>query len=394
MDSFELNVGAMLIVLILGHFTTGILVIAYTAKHRKSTAVNMLLLAKWCQMAAWVLLGLRVATPSVMLKAAGNAVLLAGAAAELIALLILKKCYTRIQRRAYAGVLIVCVAVFLLMVAFETSEGARIAMASVVAAVMMAFPVYVLCADRNASPLQRVIAMFYGVTVLFLLCRAYVAFTTDMDLSLSSTNFFNTGLLLLLYLVMMAGSVGFILLDKEKMDRELLRAASYDGLTNILNRSAFIQRAKEAISLFARRQEPVSYLLVDIDDFKKINDEHGHFAGDIVLVRFADTISSILRGYDLFGRYGGEEFAVLLPGTDGEEAAEIAERLRKAIGASAIIVDSEIRYTISIGVATMIPDRETTVDMLYKLSDNALYVAKMQGKNRVACGVRTFESIL
>ena len=259
---------------------------------------------------------------------------------------------------------------------------------------MMAFPVYVLCTDRNASPLQRVIAMFYAATVLFLLCRAYAAFTTDMNLDISSTNFFNVGLFLLLYLAMLAGSVGFILLDKEKMDQELLRAASYDGLTNVFNRSAFIQRAKDAISLFARRQEPISYLLVDIDDFKKINDEYGHFTGDIVLVHFADTIRSILRDYDLFGRYGGEEFAIMLPGADEEEAFGIAERLRMAIGDSTINVDSEIKYTISIGVATMVPDRETSVDMLYKLSDSALYVAKMQGKNRVECGVRTLESVL
>ncbi len=394
MDSFELNVGAMWIVLILGHFATGILIIAYTAKHRKSKAVNMLLLGKWCQMAAWVLLGLRVVTPSMLLKAVGNAVLIAGAAAELIALLILKNSYARIQSRAYAGVLIACVAVFFLALAYDTAEDFRIAMASVVAAVMMAFPVYVLCTDRNASPLQRVIAMFYAATVLFLLCRAYAAFTTDMNLDISSTNFFNVGLFLLLYLAMLAGSVGFILLDKEKMDQELLRAASYDGLTNVFNRSAFIQRAKDAISLFARRQEPISYLLVDIDDFKKINDEYGHFTGDIVLVHFADTIRSILRDYDLFGRYGGEEFAIMLPGADEEEAFGIAERLRMAIGDSTINVDSEIKYTISIGVATMVPDRETSVDMLYKLSDSALYVAKMQGKNRVECGVRTLESVL
>lgn len=384
MDLFNVNIGAMLIVLILGHFSTGILVISYTTKHKKSKAVNVFLLSKLFQSAAWIMLGLRVITPSMVLKIAGNSILFIGAALELIALLILKNSCTKTPKMAYAGLLIVCIIVFILVVAFDTTESTRIAFASMIAAALMAFPVYMLYADKKSSLLQKVIATFYGVTILFLLCRAYAALTSDIDMNLSSTNIFNTWLFLLLYLVMLAGSVGFILLDKEKMDLEMFRAASFDDLTNILNRRTFILRSKEVISLFARRQKQISYLLIDIDDFKKINDEHGHYVGDIVLIDFADTIKKLLRNYDLFGRYGGEEFAVLLPGTDEEESIEIAERLRKAIENSSVNADPEIKYTVSIGAATITPDRETNIDILYKLSDNALYLAKMQGKNRVA----------
>ncbi len=175
----------------------------------------------------------------------------------------------------------------------------------------------------------------------------------------------------------------FFLLDKEKLDKEMLQAATIDELTNILNRRTFILRSKEIISMFERRMEPVSFLLLDIDVLKKINDEYGHSVGDIILRCFADTIRKLLRNYDLFGRYGGEEFSVLLPGTNESESAEIAERLRNAVEDSCLIDYPEIKYTVSIGAATVTPDNETTVDMLFKLSDNALYLAKLQGKNRV-----------
>lgn len=382
MGLFNLNMGNMLIVLILGHFTTGILVVLYTAKHHKSKAVNMFLLSKLFQPAAWIMLGLRFITPSMALKIAGHAILFIGAVLELTALLYLKNSYTKTQKKFYTALIIASIIVFILVTVCDTTLSTRIAFASMIAVVLMAFPVYMLFSEKKASLLQKVITTFYGFTILFLLCRAYAALTSDIDMNLSSTNIFNTWLFLLLYIVMLAGSVGFILLDKEKMDSEMQRAASFDELTNILNRRTFNLRSNEIISQFARKQEKISYLLIDIDDFKKINDEHGHYMGDIVLKKFTSTIRKLLRNYDLFGRYGGEEFAVLLPGTNEEEAIMIAGRLRKSIENSS--VNSKIKYTISIGVATITPGRETNIEMLYKLSDNALYSAKMQGKNRVS----------
>jgi diguanylate cyclase (GGDEF)-like protein len=198
---------------------------------------------------------------------------------------------------------------------------------------------------------------------------------------LASTSIYNTWLFLLFYIVMLTGSTGFILLDKENLDSELLKAASLDGLTGTLNRKTFIARSKDIIFLYARKQEQISYLLIDIDDFKKINDRHGHYVGDIVLQEFADTIRKQLRNYDLLGRYGGEEFAVLLPGTGEKEAIGIAERLRTVIESSSVHADPEVKYTASIGVSTITPDKDTNIDILYQLSDRALYTAKKQGKN-------------
>lgn len=381
MDLFNINMGTILIVLVLGHLLTGVLIIAYTAQHKRSKAVNTFLLSKLLQPAAWILLGLRGIIPGLALVAIGNSILFIGAALELIAFMILKNSYSKRIKRAYTLLLIGCIIVFIGATAYGFPENIRITFASSITAILMVFPVYKLFADSKSSILQKVIAVFYSITILFLIFRAYAALTTDLDMNLASTSIFNTWLFLLLYLVMLAGGTGFILLDKEKLYSELIRAASFDGLTNTLNRKTFALRSKEYISFFAKRQGHISYLLMDIDDFKKINDEYGHYTGDVVLQNFSDTIRKQLRNYDLFSRYGGEEFAVLLPGTGEKEAEEIAERLRAAVENSPVNVDQVIKYTVSIGVSTIAPDRETSVDMLYKLSDQALYRAKMQGKN-------------
>ena len=377
----NINMATILIVLVFGHLLTGALIIAYTHQQNRSKAVNMFLLSKLLQPAAWVMLGLRGIIPSMVLVAVGNSTLFTGAALELIALMIIKRNYTEKVKRRYIALLICCIAVFIGATAYGFPENVRITFASSITALLMIFPVYKLFTDQKASTLQKVIAALYSLTILFLIFRAVAALTTDLDMNLASTSIFNTWLFLLLYIVMLAGSTGFILLDKEKQDLELLKAASFDGLTNILNRKTFISRSKELISLCLRKQEKISFLLIDIDDFKKINDKYGHFVGDAVLQDFADTLKKQLRDYDLFGRYGGEEFAILLPGADEKAVQEVAERLRSTIENSSVDAGSNIKYTISVGFFSILPGEETDIDMLYKLCDQALYLAKSQGKN-------------
>jgi diguanylate cyclase (GGDEF)-like protein len=378
---FNINMPTILMVLILGHLLTGALIIAYTRKQNRSEAVNMFLLSKLLQPAAWAMLGLRGIMPSMILVAVGNSTLFTGAALELIALMLLKGNYTETIKRFYTALLICCIIVFIAATAYGFPENVRITFASSITAILMAFPVYKFFADKKASRLQRVLAVFYGLTILLLIFRAIAALTTDLDMNLASTSIFNTWLFLQLYIAMLAGSTGFILLDKEKQDLELLKAASFDGLTNILNRTTFILRSKELISLCSRKQENISFLLIDIDDFKKINDKYGHFVGDAVLQNFVNTLKIQLRNYDLFGRYGGEEFAILLPGADEKNVEEVAERLRSAIENSGIEADPNIKYTISVGFFSILPNEGTDIDMLYKLCDQALYLAKSHGKN-------------
>lgn len=383
MNVFNIDMGTLLMVLVLGHILTGILIISYTIRHNKEKSVNIFLLSKLFQSVAWIMLGFKGTIPYIIWISISNSILFIGAALELIAFLILVDGYNKVIKRNYNILVFICLFTFNTITIYGTTESFRIVFASSITAILIAFPVYKLFRHKNSSILQKVIASFYSITMVSFLFRAYTALTSAHDMTLWSTSISNTGSFLLLYLVMLVGSIGFILLAKEKLDIELVKAASFDYLTNIFNRRTFLLRAKELISLFARKKEQISYLLIDIDKFKRINDIYGHYTGDIVLQEFAAAIKTQLRDYDLFGRYGGEEFAILLPGTDEKDSQEVAERLRRTIENTSLSIDPEIKYTISIGVVTLTPDSETNVDTLYKLSDNALYMAKMQGRNCV-----------
>jgi diguanylate cyclase (GGDEF)-like protein len=161
--------------------------------------------------------------------------------------------------------------------------------------------------------------------------------------------------------------------------------AQRDGLTRLLNRRAFDIALTE---VFARRQrmgESFALVLFDLDHFKRVNDTHGHAAGDEVLRAAAQAISSEMRPFDRLFRIGGEEFAVILFGVDAQSALATAERLGATVAARPVaIAGNAILTTASGGVA--LPDENPTPATLYQAADSALYRAKAEGRNRVVMG--------
>lgn len=160
-----------------------------------------------------------------------------------------------------------------------------------------------------------------------------------------------------------------------------------DGLTGLLNRRAMRDRARAGLAQARRRQSPFALAMIDVDHFKAINDTYGHAAGDQVLGHMARVLSGAVRASDDVGRWGGEEFLVLLPAADAGEAAVAAERLREQIAATECHADARpIAVTVSIGVAILEGPRlgTTGLDVLIRVADAALYHAKAQGRNRVA----------
>jgi diguanylate cyclase (GGDEF)-like protein len=177
----------------------------------------------------------------------------------------------------------------------------------------------------------------------------------------------------------------FLLLSMTKERTELghKTAALVDPLTGLANRRAFLNEAEAVIDERAARSEPLAVLLADLDRFKTVNDRFGHPAGDEVLRLFASVLRRCLGAYGMAGRLGGEEFAILLPGTREEAALELAETVRRAFAEAAMSVGGHaVNGTVSIGVAT---SRIGTRDLLGLLSraDDALYRAKEAGRNRV-----------
>jgi diguanylate cyclase (GGDEF)-like protein len=142
--------------------------------------------------------------------------------------------------------------------------------------------------------------------------------------------------------------------------------------------------AEKELSRAIRYDSSIAILMMDIDHFKKINDTYGHATGDLVLQRLAELCQRELRNVDLVGRLGGEEFAIVLPQTDGEHALEVAGRLRETIQRTGVALERglPVHFTVSIGIAVL-SDPATNIDTLLSKADGALYEAKRAGRNRV-----------
>ncbi|MDD0998629.1 Diguanylate cyclase DosC [compost metagenome] len=164
--------------------------------------------------------------------------------------------------------------------------------------------------------------------------------------------------------------------------RAATQSALRDPLTDTGNRIAMDQTLQREIELSRRHLQPLSLLMLDIDHFKRINDTHGHSAGDDVLKAVAASIKNQLRNVDMVFRFGGEEFLILLSNTSREAAALVGERLRFAAQAEEYIADGRsIELTISLGCSTLLPGE--SAESLVRRADNALYVAKREGRNRL-----------
>jgi diguanylate cyclase (GGDEF)-like protein len=171
--------------------------------------------------------------------------------------------------------------------------------------------------------------------------------------------------------------------DEALARAEIERLASTDTLTNVANRRHFLELANQELLRFKRKQHGFCLLYLDIDFFKRINDTYGHGTGDLVLQKFAGLVSSQIRAVDIFGRLGGEEFALLLPETPVEAAKEVAERIRLACQNMSTEVDSKkLEITVSAGL-TVSQSSDSSIDEILHRADQGLYQAKQLGRNRI-----------
>ena len=184
-------------------------------------------------------------------------------------------------------------------------------------------------------------------------------------------------------MIFLVGSAVFmVVLARERVERAYKEASRLDELTGVANRRAFFEHAERTLRRCREGGDACSLIVFDLDHFKHINDTHGHGMGDRVLRIFADTARATLRPNDLFGRHGGEEFAVMLPSTGAEVAYVIAERVRHAFAAASQgIIEDTGNATVSGGVATVTDG--ASLEAAMEVADRALYRAKRLGRNRV-----------
>jgi diguanylate cyclase (GGDEF)-like protein len=237
-------------------------------------------------------------------------------------------------------------------------------------------------ADR--LPARWALMGFTAVHAFTLLLGARSAFIGDVDQDLMPPVMSAFGLVHFESIVFAFGTAVFLLaLVKERAETASRLAAGMDSLTGISNRAAFTEAAIAGIERCRRDHAPVAVIMFDLDRFKAVNDTYGHAVGDAVIRKFCKVTMAALRPGDVFGRLGGEEFAVMMARSSIEPAMVRAERIRAAFAESCRIVgDQMINATVSGGVAVS-ADAAMTLSALLKLSDEALYQAKAAGRNRI-----------
>jgi diguanylate cyclase (GGDEF)-like protein len=179
-------------------------------------------------------------------------------------------------------------------------------------------------------------------------------------------------------------ALSFLMMQRERGEALARTQAITDPLTSCLNRRALEERVRSELAYKARARRPFAVLVVDLDHFKKINDRHGHAAGDAVLVHTSAMLRALVRPSDCVARYGGEEFCMLLRDTDVDAAAAVAERVGATLrGEKVLVADASIPVTASIGVAAAAVDDNESWESLFHRADEALYRAKTGGRDRV-----------
>ena len=332
---------------------------------------------------AWVLIAARGKIPDVFSVVIPNGFMAAAYALMLAAI------HEFQRRRAPRWKYLVPVALTLLMVTvlLEDIRG-RFIWDFFIYGFQMVLIARALLSDRKSRDGRAWRLLLGGVAMimLVLVSRAYVALTGHVEFAQPQNALALQPVQLIAYVAIMAtallGSIGFVLMVKERSDAEVMHLAMTDSLTQVPNRRSLMKSAEQALA--RRTGLPVAILMIDIDHFKTINDTYGHQTGDDVLCQVVDRLNGRLRQHDVLGRYGGEEFCAIAPDSDAKGALALAESLRERIAAAPVATShGELSVSVSIGISTCPANSMCELDEVLSQADAALYAAKQAGRNRV-----------
>ncbi|WP_154662480.1 GGDEF domain-containing protein [Solimonas flava] len=360
----------------------GVAELVFYLRRPQSHGVGWWALANLGAALGTLLIGLRGYVPAIWSIAVGNAVAVAAVAAAWFGML----AYDRRRLPRWAAVLPV-LALFAAL-AIPSPLSADLASRIVVVGLALAgFELLIAAAAVRIARRDGSIAAWI-CTVLMVLCalvnlaRVVVVLRYGAGDDYMGRNALHSLLLFVLIPAYAGWNMSLMMMSMERTQRSLARAARTDAMTGVLNREGFREQAEARVRDALQAGRPLVMALVDLDHFKLINDRGGHAAGDAALCRFAQIAAVQLRGRDLLGRYGGDEFAMLLEDIDAAQAERIAARLCQRFSEAMRGVVDGASPTLSIGVAVLEPD--LTLDTLIGFADVALYRAKAGGRNGVA----------
>lgn len=377
-----LHVPTMFVALLLAFALFGVALTFARPFLRDQAELRLWARGTWILVAGFVLLSSRAILPEWVAVLFGNGLIFAGVFCFSLALhrFVLQRDAARWQG-ALALASWACTALILNWPLYQRTS----VVSTLLAAQLM--PMVWLLARRgwHAEASLRTVAITFGLAVVALILRAgHAQLRPDEYTGFFQASLGNGLTYLASFLFPLGAGFGFVLANLERVAHRLRESADHDSLTGCVRRGVFDAMLPHALERARREAAAMSLLIIDLDMFKQVNDAHGHPAGDAVLREFAQAVRVRLRASDVFARLGGEEFAVILPGTDAIGAMRVAEDLRTATEALRIPVPdgTPVHVTISLGVSSAAAvDRALTPEQLYAHADKALYAAKREGRN-------------
>ena len=379
----SLDASTMVLVLALGNLALVALLTFFDHGPVRSRALAAWSLSRQIQGGAWLLLALGASNvvPPAIAVPGGYALLLAGVAIEAGA------SWEASGREGWRRPTLVLggLAILAFLVCYLIDEdGLRsVAVSLLLGAFYLSGGIALASRWKDSSLLQRFLALVTAVLALVVAARGLFVMLLPAGWGWMSSEMLGQLFVAALYLLMLANCFGMLLLARERAQRELARLELVDPLTDVPNRRGFFSALAPWMALARRPGQPTALVMLDLDQFKRVNDGYGHPAGDAVLRHVVELCKRQLRDSDMLGRLVGVEFAILLPRTTLAEAALVAERIRAAIEATPVKSERAlIKMTASFGVTTIRPEDSTVT--LFQRADEALVAAKQAGRNRVS----------
>ena len=370
----SLDASTMVLVLALGNLALVALLTFFDHGPVRSRALAAWSLSRQIQGGAWLLLALGASNvvPPAIAVPGGYALLLAGVAIEAGA------SWEASGREGWRRPTLVLggLAILAFLVCYLIDEdGLRsVAVSLLLGAFYLSGGIALASRWKDSSLLQRFLALVTAVLALVVAARGLFVLLLPAGWGWMSSDMLGQLFVAALYLLMLANCFGMLLLARERAQRELARLELVDPLTDVPNRRGFFSALAPWMALARRPGQPTALVMLDLDQFKRVNDGYGHPAGDAVLRHVVELCKRQLRDSDMLGRLVGVEFAILLPRTTLAEAALVAERIRAAIEATPVKSERAlIKMTASFGVTTIRPEDSTVT--LFQRADEALVSA-------------------
>jgi diguanylate cyclase (GGDEF)-like protein len=377
-----MDAGTMILALALGNLALCAVLYCFTDRHGVTLGLSQWGGARQAQAVAWgvLYLGTLGVLPDALAMQGGYALLIIGVGWEAGAQW---EAAGRLRWRRFAIPLIVVALVIFLGCSLVDMIGLRTVALSLLLGGLYLVGAFALLRDwRRAGALQRMLALATLVLALAIAARGLMVLLAPGGWNWLGHKFMRQIAPVAFYLIALVNAFGLLLLGREQLQGELARLDTEDALTGTPNQRGFFTALAPWLALARRPGLPTALMLLDLDQFKRVNDSYGHAAADAVLRSVVDACRRQLRDSDAMGRLNGVEFAILLPRTDLEGAMLVAERIRASIAATPVKAERAlIGMTASFGVTTIRPD-DSTVSLIAR-AGVALRSAKEGGRNRV-----------